>query len=151
MNKTALEEIVKVKEILDSIDQDDYGLEYIKHVYEYPAQVIPAFPAITIEFDTCVREDITLGDNRYLETYNVRIVGYIAFIDTKENYIALLKLDRAIKEALKTNRILDTGIEATTYWRNSTIPSSDYSTAKFEEFMCRSVTLTWSFEQVVIP
>lgn len=145
MNKTPEELIIKIKELLDDILCDSYDLDVIKEVYDYPATLIPNFPAITLEFVTRTGEDETLGDERYLETYTVTIKGYVLLLDSRDNYLQLLRLDTAIKEMINENRVV------TGYWRNSTNCNSDYSTATLGEALCRQTTLTWMFEHMTIP
>jgi hypothetical protein len=144
MNKTSVQLVAKIKSLLEEIVPGAYNVDTIKNIYEYPAQLIPSFPAITVALNSVERTDETLGDERFLERYNVEIRVYISLIDSKENYISLLNLDRAIRDKLTDNRRIDA------YWRNSTLPNSSYYEASIGDAMCRSVLLSWTIEQIVL-
>lgn len=144
MSKTSVQILSKIKELIEAIVPTDYDFEVIKAVYEYPAQLIPVFPAITLELFNTERVDETLGDNRYVERYTVIIRAFINLIDSKENYSFLLTLERAIRDKIIANRLL------TDYWRNSTLPFSEFFDAQIGESMCRSIRLTFTLEQTVL-
>ena len=86
-----------IRSLLLEIEPQDYEVEPIRKIYAYPTDLIPVFPSITLELDTAERVDETLGDNRFIERYTVVIKAFISYIDSKENYTALLSMDRAIR------------------------------------------------------